>query len=73
MKLLRPIAGTAGVFFPLGKIIHNGTCEFATNTCLKKCVVIDDSEYDEEYHISKEEQAEIYQAFRDLDENTLCG
>ncbi|KKM67396.1 hypothetical protein LCGC14_1471530 [marine sediment metagenome] len=73
MKLLRPIAGTAGVFFPLGKLIHGGTCEFATDICLKKCVVVWDQKYDEEYCVPKEERIEIYQAFRDWDENTLSA
>jgi len=37
MKILYTFAHVMGLFFPEGKIKNGGSCEFATNKCLKKC------------------------------------
>jgi len=45
--ILRPFTGTGAVFFPTGPP-PGGTCEFATEKCLKTCYVNDWSNFDEE-------------------------
>lgn len=70
MKILRPISGTAGVFFPIGKIVNRGTCEFATNKCLENCVALLDFDYDEEYRVS--DKKEIYLQFMNRTAYELC-
>ena len=37
-KLLHPFAHVMGVYFPVGKLEDGGTCEFATEKCLKECI-----------------------------------
>jgi len=37
MKLLYPFFNVMGIFFPVGILSEGGTCQFATETCLKKC------------------------------------
>jgi len=37
MKILHPFSGVAGVFFPRGKLDIEGTCEFASERCLREC------------------------------------
>lgn len=37
MKLLIPFCGVPSIYFPVGKIGKGGTCEFATDKCLKMC------------------------------------
>lgn len=37
MKLLYPFANVMCLFFPIGKLENGGTCEFASEECLKKC------------------------------------
>lgn len=37
IKLLYPFANVMGIFFPIGKLENGGTCEFATEKCLKEC------------------------------------
>ena len=58
-KILRPFTGTGAVCFPIGKPPY-GTCEFASEKCLKSCCAKGDFEYDEELHITHEEKAIIY-------------
>lgn len=48
--------------FPIGRP-PEGTCEFATEKCLKSCYVIKDVAYDEEMVISEEERRWIYNKF----------
>lgn len=36
-KLVYPFSGVAGIFFPVGKLDEGGTCEFASEKCLKVC------------------------------------
>lgn len=40
MKILYPFSGVAGIFFPIGRIKDEGTCEFATERCLKECAAL---------------------------------
>jgi len=63
-KILRPFTGTGAVMFPIGKP-PEGTCEFATEDCLRLCYVLDDAEYDEEMVIPEKEKKWIYGMFRD--------
>lgn len=37
MKLLHKFSGVMAIFFPVGKTTKGGTCEFATEQCLKEC------------------------------------
>ncbi len=37
-KLLYPFANVMGIFFPVGKLKDGGTCQFATEKCLKECI-----------------------------------
>jgi hypothetical protein len=63
MKILRPIGGAAGVFFPIGKVSENGTCENATKECLKFCCAKWGYDHDDEYRVSPKDKQEIYNAF----------
>lgn len=36
-KLVYPFSGVAGIYFPVGKLDKGGTCEFASEKCLKVC------------------------------------
>lgn len=36
-KLTHPFSEVAGIFFPVGKLDEGGTCEFASEKCLKVC------------------------------------
>lgn len=62
-KILRPIGGTAGVFFPIGKTEKNGTCENATKECLKFCCANWAIDHNEEYRISEKDKQSIYKEF----------
>ncbi len=62
-KILRPFGGTGAVCFPIGLPKDGGTCEFATEQCLKYCCAKGDFEYDEEIHISHEEKEVIHETF----------
>ena len=59
MKLLRPYAGTGAIFFPEGSLEKGGTCEFATEICLKECSAVANFGIFEEYHISKRDKKSI--------------
>lgn len=61
-KILRPFTGTGAICFPIGKP-PKGTCEFASEKCLKSCCAKGDFEYDEELHITHEEKQSIYKSF----------
>lgn len=37
MKLVYPFCGVAAVYFPVGKLSEGGSCEFASEKCLKVC------------------------------------
>lgn len=43
MKILRKISGGAGIFFPIG-LPPEGTCKFATETCLVRCIALKDKD-----------------------------
>ena len=68
MKILRPFTGTGAVFFPFGKP-PDGTCEFATDICLKHCYQLNpkNPDFDEEILISNEEKKKIYNSFINTD------
>lgn len=36
-KLIYPFCGVAGIYFPVGKLTEGGTCEFASEKCMKVC------------------------------------
>jgi len=59
MKLLRPFTGTGSVFFPIGRP-PEGTCEFATDECLRHCYVNDTDGFDEETRITPDDKRRIY-------------
>ena len=73
MKILRPIGGAAGVFFPIGKVSKNGTCENATKECLKFCCALWGYDHDEEYRVSPKDKREIYILFIGLPIFELCN
>lgn len=62
MKILIPISGAAGIFFPIGKP-PKGTCEFSTKFCLKYCTALKDKPYDEEYRVLESLKRKIYKFF----------
>lgn len=37
IKLVYPFSGVAGIHFPVGRLSDGGTCEFASEKCLKEC------------------------------------
>lgn len=59
MYLLRPFTGTGAIFFPIG-LPPDGTCEFSTESCRENCYVGNNSLFDFESHIPKEEARDIY-------------
>ena len=68
MNLLRPFTGTGAVFFPFG-IPPDGTCEFATDECIKHCYQLNpkNPDFDEEILIPNEEKKKIYNSFMSMD------
>ncbi len=68
MKILIPISGAAGVFFPIGKP-PKGTCKFADKDCLNHCTAIKDKGYDEEYRVTEAVKKKIHEYF--INENPL--
>lgn len=74
MKLLRPFTGTGAVLFPVG-VPPNGTCEFATRTCLKCCYAEDpnDMNFDEELRIPESEKWKIYECFVQMPVDLICA
>lgn len=64
MKILRPFTGTAAVFFPIGKP-PKGTCQGATEKCLKSCYAkrLKDKDFDEELLVPEYEKDNIYDFF----------
>lgn len=71
MKILRPIGGTAGIFFPIGK--KNGTCENATKECLKFCCAKWGIDHNEEYRIPEKDKEIIYKTFINKPIFDLCS
>lgn len=63
MKILRPSIGAAGIFFPIGSPQKGGTCQHASDICLKKCYALADKNYDESVNISEKDKKEIYRFF----------
>ncbi len=61
-KILRPFTGTGAVFFPVG-LPPKGTCEFASDNCLKHCYTVEDSYFEEETKINNKELYKIYNYF----------
>jgi hypothetical protein len=72
MKILRPIGGTAGIFFPIGELNKNGTCENATKECLKFCCAKWGIDHNEEYRISDQDKHKIYSEFINKPIFELC-
>jgi len=68
VKLLHPFANVMGIFFPVGKLKNGGTCEFATERCLKECCAIHPGKAGE---IKLEIKKEIYKFFCKVDENSI--
>lgn len=63
MKILRPVcAGVAGIFFPIGKPECGGTCQYATDKCLRLCYALDKG-YDETVNIPERQKGKIYKFF----------
>ena len=73
MKILRPIGGTAGIFFPIGNVNKGGTCENATRECLKFCCAKWDIDHNEEYRISIGDKKAIYKEFINKPIFDLCS
>ena len=73
MKILRPIGGTAGIFFPIGKVEKNGTCENATKECLKYCCANWGIDHNEEYRVLDKEKQLIYKEFINKPIFDLCS
>lgn len=65
-KLLRPFTGTGAVFFPVGPP-PKGTCQYATEACLKHCYVNDKSDFDGELLVAPWEKKLIYRVMMTWD------
>jgi len=39
-SIIHPFSGVGAVFFPVGPLSKGGTCEFATDTCLRECAAL---------------------------------
>lgn len=50
-------SGVAGIHFPVGKLGEDGTCEFATEKCLKECAAFKNGTEANRVHISNKRQA----------------
>lgn len=72
MKILRPIYSAAGIFFPIGRPEIGGTCQYASDVCLKKCYALE-KDYDEVLNIPEEEKREIYKFFTKESLMTICN
>lgn len=72
MKILRPIYSAAGIFFPIGKPEKGGTCQYASDVCLKKCYA-QDKDYDEVLNIPEEDKKKIYDFFVNESLVTICN
>jgi hypothetical protein len=72
MNLLRPFTGTGALFFPVGPP-PDGTCQYATEACLKHCYVNDRSDFDEELLVSKWDKKRIYQRVMEWDLQKLVA
>ena len=64
-QLLYPFANVQGIFFPIFKPINGGTCEFATEKCLKMCCA-----NDEDIGANIQQRIETYRFFI---ENTVSA
>ncbi len=73
MKILRPIGGAAGIFFPVGLPNNGGTCQYATKTCLRECYAISDKDYDEELNVLEVDKRVIYEYFMNEHIFTICA
>lgn len=62
MKILRQISGAAGIFFPIG-LPPEGTCKFATETCLAKCIALKDKEDGKGLRVSQDVKKNIHNFF----------
>lgn len=62
MKILRQISGAAGIFFPIG-VPPKGTCNFATETCLVKCIALKDKGGDNKIRVSQQVKKNIHNFF----------
>lgn len=62
MKILRQISGAAGIFFPIG-VPPKGTCNFATETCLVKCIALKDKGDDNKIRVSQQVKKSIHNFF----------
>lgn len=73
MKILRPVfSGVAGIFFPIGSPADGGTCQDASDVCLKKCYALK-KDYDETLNISEEDKREIHRVFTSEPIITVCN
>lgn len=72
MKILRPIYSAAGIFFPIGRPEDGGTCQYASDICLKKCYALD-KDYDEVLNIPEEDKKKIYDFFTTESLVTICN
>ncbi len=72
MKILRSTYGAAGIFFPVGKPKKGGTCEYASDKCLKKCYAME-KDYDEVLNIPEEDKREIYKFFIEKSTLAVCS
>lgn len=70
-KILRAFTGAGAVMFPIGRP-PKGTCEFATEKCLKSCYVLKDAEYDEEMAIPGSDKKFIYDQFMNRPVEWIC-
>jgi len=72
MKILRHSGtGVAGIFFPIGKP-PQGTCQYATEKCLKKCYALD-KDYDEKVNIPESVKKDILKFFMGNPIITVCN
>lgn len=73
MKILRPVHGAAGIFFPIGRPENGGTCQYADDKCLKKCYALVDKDYDEMVNVPEEDKRKIHRFFVEKSLLTICN
>ena len=62
MKILKQINGAAGIFFPIG-LPPEGTCNFATSTCLSNCIALKDTDKGNKLRVSQRVKKNIHNFF----------
>lgn len=73
MNILRPSNNyVAGIFFPIGEPRFGGTCQYASERCLKECYALN-KHYDVTVDIPEDDKREIYKFIVKESTLTVCN